>query len=114
MRIRSVFPIAIVAAGIMASASASAYAATDVPVLTHASFSKSQKNVNVSLRNDSGTPLELKVGEQVMSVDAGKTLALKVAVGTRIVMNTATATHPAGEVLTQANAAMNNATIVIR
>ena len=76
-------------------------------------FAKTQ-TVKVSLRNDSNSQMQLKVGDQVMSIDAGKTVAVKVPVGTRIVMNAATSTHQAGELIAEATTALDNATLAIK
>ncbi len=76
-------------------------------------FAKS-KTVKVALRNDSGSPLQLKVGDEIVSLDAGKSVALKLAVGTRIVVNAATDKHTAGELLAEVSAALDNTTLTIR
>ena len=61
------------------------------------------KTVKFSLRNDSGASLQLKVGDQIVSLDAGKTVALKLPVGTRILVNAATAKHQAGDLVAEAS-----------
>jgi len=95
-------------------ASAAVYAApTDVPSPAHIVLAKSQ-TVRVALRNDTGSQMQLKVGEQVVSLDAGKTIAIKAQVGARIVVNAATSTHPAGELIAEVIATMNNATVAIK
>ena len=76
-------------------------------------FAKTQ-TVKVSLRNDSSSQMQLKVGDQVMSIEAGKTVAVKVPVGTRIVMNTATSTHQAGELIAEATSELDNTTVAIK
>jgi hypothetical protein len=110
MKIRSAVAVVVAVAGL--SLSATVYAAPTVSSHVYAMFAKSQ-TVKVSLRNDSGSPLELKVGDQVVSLDAGKTVALKLAIGTRIVVNAATSKHKAGEVLAEASSALDNATLAI-
>jgi hypothetical protein len=112
MRIRSVFPIAVVVAGFMASAAAFA-APNNVPTVSRVAFAKTQ-TVKVSLRNDSDAQMQLKVGEQVVSLDAGKTVSMKLPVGTRIVMHAATGKHAAGELIAEATSALDNATVAIR
>jgi hypothetical protein len=77
-------------------------------------FAKTTKTVKVALRNDSGSPLQLKVGDDIVSLDAGKSVALKLAVGTRIVVNAATDKHPAGELLAEASASLDNTTLTIK
>lgn len=76
-------------------------------------FARTQ-NVKVALRNDSGSQMQLKVGEQVVSIDAGKTVSIKTEVGTRIVVNAATSTHQAGELLAEVTSQMDNATVSIK
>ena len=104
--------VALVVAGLCTPAVV--YAApgnSNVP--THVSFTKS-KTVKMTLRNDSGSPLELKVGEEVMSLDAGKAVAVKVPVGTRIVVNATTSKHQAGDLLAEATTSLDNTTIAIK
>jgi hypothetical protein len=49
-----------------------------------------------------------------MSIDAGRIVALKVPVGTRIVLNAATSTRQAGELIAEVNSSMDNATVSIK
>jgi hypothetical protein len=80
----------------------------------HAMFSKTKSTtVKLNLRNDSGSAMEVKVGEQVMTLDPGKPVALKLEVGTRIVANTATPSHPAGSLIEEVIKDHDGATIVI-
>ena len=104
--------VAIVAAGL--AVPAAVYAApvdspTSVPVM-----SAKSKTVKLALRNDSGSAVELKVGDQIMSLDAGKTVALKLPVGTRIVRNSSAPNHAAGELLAEASKDLNNSTIAFK
>src|SRR5260370_36970595 len=62
----------------------------------HAMFAKTKSTmVKLSLRNDSGSAMEVKVGDKVMTLDPGKPVTLNLEVGTRIVANSTTPTHPA-------------------
>jgi hypothetical protein len=58
--------------------------------------------------------MQLKVGEQIVSLDPGKTVAVKIPVGTRIVVNAATPKHPAGELIAEVTTALDNATVAIK
>jgi len=110
MRIR--LAIAVLVAGL--SVSAAVYAApADNPMPTHAMFSKS-KIVKMALQNESGSPVELKVGDQVVSLGAGKTVSMKLAVGTRIVASTATPKHQPGDLLVEVSDTLQDATLIIR
>ncbi len=112
MKVRNVVAISVALAGLSASSVLhAAPLAAAVPV--HAMFAKT-KMVKFTLRNDSGQPLELKVGENLMTLDAGKTVELKIPVGTRVVANAATATHPAGSLLAEASPELDSVTIGIK
>jgi hypothetical protein len=59
-----------------------------------------EKKIKFNLRNDTGAPLELKIGDQVATLKTGEVLPVKLPVGTRVVNDTATEHHPVGEVIT--------------
>src|ERR1700743_2751546 len=100
MRIRSVTAVATIVAGLgVPPAVFAAPANRNAPM--QVSFSKS-KTVKVALHNNSGTAMQLKVGDAVVSLDAGKTVELKLAVGTRIEVGAAAGKHQAGELLAEA------------
>jgi hypothetical protein len=107
----------ILATSIAALALAAAPALHASPVAinspVHAMFTKA-KTVQISFRNDSGTPLELKIGESVMKVDTGKTLSLKLPEGTRVITNTATPKLEAGALIAQVAAYLSGATVSIK
>jgi hypothetical protein len=112
MRIRSVVAVAAVIAGLCGPVAV--YAApvnSDAPV--HATSGK-DKVVKFSLRNGSGSPLELKVGDRVISLDTDKTVSLELPVGTRILVNAASPKHQAGELLAETSTAMDKTTLTIR
>ena len=73
----------------------------------HAMFAK-EKTVKFELRNDSKSSVELKVGENLMTLAAGKTLSLNLPVGTRIVANSGTPSHPAGTLIAQVTKQLND------
>ena len=79
----------------------------------HASFSK-EKTVSISFRNDTSAPLELKVGDSLMKVEAGKTLALHLPVGTKVVANTSTPNLAAGSLIAEVATFLNGATLSIK
>ena len=99
--------VTLCAAGATSPASA---AAVHAPM--HAMFSKT-KMIKLNLRNDTGSPVKLKAGDASVTLDAGKVMPLKLAEGTSITVEEATAHHPAGSVLTQVSTALEGATLVI-
>jgi hypothetical protein len=105
--------IAVVAASLLAAPAVYA-APANISSPVHAMFSKTKSTtVKLSIRNDSGTAMEVKVGDQVMTLDPGKPVTLKLEVGTRIVANTATPSHPAGSLIEEVIKDHDGATIVI-
>jgi hypothetical protein len=92
------------------------YAApASIPSPVHAMFSKTKTStVKLNLRNDSGSAIEIKVGDKVMTLDPGKPVSLNLEVGTRIVANTTTKSYAAGSLIEEVIKDHNGATIVIR
>jgi len=80
---------------------------------TAAFGSKSTKDVQLSLRNTTGSAIELRAGDSVMKIEAGKTLSVNLPAGTRITVNAATSNHAAGDLLIQVSDALKGATIAI-
>ncbi len=77
-------------------------------------FSKTKSTtVKLNLRNDSGSAMEIKVGDQVMTLDPGKPITLNLPVGTRIVANSATPNHAVGSLIEEVVSDHNGATISI-
>jgi hypothetical protein len=72
------------------------------------------KKVSMTLRNDSAAPMQFKVGDDIVNLDAGKAIALKVPVGTRICANQATATHQPGDLITQVSKDLDGATLHVK
>ncbi len=94
--------------------SEAAYAApAAVPLSLHAMFGKT-KMVNFNLRNDTAMPLKLKAGDTVMTIDAGKTLSVKLPAGTNVTTEEATAEKPAGTVVAQVTGDLSGVTISVK
>jgi hypothetical protein len=90
-------------------------ATTDISAPVHAMFGRTKTSmVKLSLRNDSGSAMEVKVGDKVMTLDPGKPVNLNLEVGTRIVANSATPNHAVGSLIEEVISEHNGATIVIR
>lgn len=66
----------------------------------NAMFAKG-KTVKLSLRNCSSSSVEVRVGEDLMTIAAGQTVSLNLPVGARIVANTNTSTVQAGTLITE-------------
>ena len=95
-------------------ASHAVYAApVALPLPLHAMFGKT-KMVSFNLRNDSATPLKLKAGDNVMTIEAGKTLNLKLPAGTSVTAEETTANYPAGTVIAQVSGDLSGVTIAVK
>jgi hypothetical protein len=106
--------VAVVASSLLAGPAVYA-APASIPTPVHAMFAKTKSTtVKLSLRNDSGSAIELKIGDKVMTLDPGKPVTLNLEVGTRIVANSTTPNHAAGSLIEEVISDHNGATIVIR
>ena len=87
------------------------------PVNLHTSvnamFAK-EKTVKLSLRNGSTSSVEVKVGEELMTLTAGQAVNLNLPVGTRIVANTDTSTVKAGTLITQVTKDLSGAVVTLK
>jgi hypothetical protein len=84
----------------------------NVTSATHAFFGKN-KVVKFSLRNQTGAPIELKAGDQTVTLESGKTTQFKLAPGTQVVTTTASGKREAGTIICQATPDMNDTTVVL-
>jgi hypothetical protein len=106
--------IAVVATSLLAAPAVyAAPASISSPI--HAMFTKTKStSVKLNLRNDSGSAMEVKVGDKVVTLDPGKPVTMNLEVGTRIVANTATPNHAVGSLIEEVVSDHNGATIIIR
>jgi hypothetical protein len=81
-----------------------------VPSL-HATYGKHM--VNLNLANSTSAPLDVKVGDTPMTIEAGKTVKISAAPGTKITLATASGTREAGVVLAEVSGDLSGATIRI-
>jgi hypothetical protein len=113
MKIRIAFAT-LLAATFFAAVPATYAAVGSIQSPVHAYF-HGEKKVKFSLSNETGAPLELKIGDQVTTLKAGEVLPVKLPVGTRITTNTATANHPAGSLIVEVSESMySNSTLSIK
>ena len=75
-------------------------------------FAKTQtQTVQFSLRNDSTADIQLRAGDDSLTVAAGKKLNVKLAAGPRIVTSSDTATRKAGDLVVEVTPSLSGATI---
>ena len=90
------------AAALLAAVPASYAAVGNTHSSMHAMFFHGDKKVKFNLSNQTGAPLELKVGDQVVTLQAGQVMPCKLPLGARVTTTAATDHHPAGEVIVEA------------
>jgi hypothetical protein len=81
----------------------------------HAMFFHGDKKIKFSIKNETGAPLELKVGDQVVTLQPGQVTPFKLPVGTRVTTSTATEHHKVGDLIVEVNPSMySNSTLTIK
>jgi hypothetical protein len=114
MKIRIAFA-ALLAPIFFAAVPASHAAVSTIHAPTHAMYFHGDKKIKFSLSNQTGAPLELKVGDQVVTIQQGQTVPLKLPVGTRITTNTATEHHKVGDLIVEVSSSMySDSTLTIK
>jgi hypothetical protein len=111
MHLRQILATSVTALALVSTTAVYA-APTSISSPVHAVFTNG-KMVKISFRNDSGAPLELKVGDNIMKVQTGATLSLKLPAGSKVITNTATPKLTAGSVVTEVAAYLDGATLAI-
>jgi hypothetical protein len=112
MRYRNLF-VATIAVAASLSTTPAVYAAISVHSPVNAMFGKT-KTIKFEISNDTASPMELKAGEEVIKVDAKKTMTVNLAPGTRITCNSATPAHEAGSLIAEVSNQLSGATIHIK
>jgi hypothetical protein len=107
----SLFIAALVATSFLSSQAINA-AVIHVPNPTHAMFANS-KPVQFSVRNDCNSTLELKAGDQIITVEAGKTVKVKILAGTKLITTKPTTHSEAGAVVVEVTDSLSGATVAI-
>jgi hypothetical protein len=113
MKIRIVFA-ALLAAIFFAAVPASHAAASSIHSPVRAYF-HGDKKIKFNIRNETGAPLELKVGDQVATIKPGEVVPFKLPVGTRVTTTTATEHHKVGDLIVEVSPSMySNSTLSIK
>lgn len=115
MKIRFASATVLAAAALFAALPAANAATLNVHSPMHAFFhSNGQKKIKFNLRNDTGAPLELKIGDKVETLKAEQILPLKLPVGTRVTANADAGRYHTGDVIVEVTENMyNDSTITL-
>jgi hypothetical protein len=93
------------------SAAFAAPASIHVPV--NAMFAKT-KTIHFKVLNDSNSSMELKVGDDIVKVDPGKTVNVNLPVGARVLCNSTTSLHEPGSVIAEVTNSLNGAIVHVK
>jgi hypothetical protein len=88
-------------------------APVDYTIPSGHSMATKTKTVTLLLRNDTGIAIEIRAGDTIMQLAAGKTISVKCPVGTTIVTDTATPHHKVGDVLVAVSTTLGGTTVAI-
>jgi hypothetical protein len=114
MKLRIAFA-ALLAATFFAAVPASYAAVSSIHAPVHAMYFHGDKKIKFNIRNETGAPLELKVGDQVTTIKAGEVQPFKLPVGTRVTTSTATDHHKVGDLIVEVTPSMySNSTLTIK
>jgi len=114
MKHHNLFTVVVVATSLLAVPATYA-APTSISSPVHAMFGKTKiSTVKLNLRNDTGSSLEVLVGDKPMTLEPGKLVNVEVPVGTRIIANSATPNHAVGSLIEEVIKDHSGATIAIR
>jgi hypothetical protein len=86
------------------------------PVAGFAPFnapSGKEKPVSLNFHNNTTEPIKIKAGASEMTVDPGKTVAVKLAVGEKVISQTDSPNYHVGDVLATAAKEFDNAVITL-
>lgn len=72
------------------------------------------KGIKLVLLNDTGAPIEVKAGDEVIKLEAGKPVTVNLPEGTRVTSNSTTANSEPGKLIAQISSSLNGATIHIK
>jgi hypothetical protein len=78
-----------------------------------ASLGGTAQTVSFNVANRSGADIELRAGDQFMTVAKGQTLPVKLAVGTRITTTTASDKREAGSIICEVSNTLKGNTVVL-
>jgi hypothetical protein len=93
---------------------AAAFAAPrNTPAPANAMFAKT-KTIHFKLLNDSNSAMEFKVGDDIIKLDAGKSLSVNLPVGARILCSSTTPLHQSGSVIAEVTNSLDGAIVHVK
>jgi hypothetical protein len=72
------------------------------------------KTIHFKLLNDSSSAMEFKVGDNIIKLDAGKSLIVNLPVGARVLCSSATPLHESGSVIAEVTDSLNGAIVHVK
>jgi hypothetical protein len=108
---RKLFSLALIAAAV--ALPVQAVFASSTPERVTVGYTGNQKMIKLSVRNTSSTPLDLRLGDQTVTIAPGKTMDLKLPVGTKITTASDTPRTPSGTLILEVSPANSNTLVSI-
>ena len=108
---RSMLSFALVAATTLASTPALQASPLHFPGKRPTAVFGSGKTIPLTLRNGSGSPMELRIGSETTTLASGEVRSVRMAEGTRVLSTENTAGHTAGSLLLEVGPNLKNATV---
>ncbi len=84
-----------------------------MPVSAMLGHASREKTVHFGLRNGTSAPLKLRCGDELMTVDPGKVVQVKLPVGSKITFAAASGSHAAGDVLEEVSSTLDGTTLAV-
>jgi hypothetical protein len=103
--------VAVIVTTLLAPSAIFAAPAIHSPV--NAMFSKT-KTIKFTLTNDSTSTMDLKVGDDLVKLDPGKSLSVSLPLGARVLANSETPFHQVGSVIAEVSNSLSGAIVHIK
>jgi hypothetical protein len=110
-RLNSLAVTAVAVALLAPSAVFAAPAGMNAP--SNTMFAKT-KTIHFKLLNDSSSAMEFKVGDNIVKIDAGKSLTVNLPVGARVLCSSATPLHESGSVIAEVTNSLDGAIVHVK
>ena len=106
--------LAVTVAAISLLAPSAVFAApSSISVPVNAMFAKT-KTIHFKVLNDSTSAMDLQVGDNIVKLDAGKSVDVNLPVGARVLCSSATPLHQQGSVIAEVTNSLNGAIVHVK
>ena len=111
MKRLNLLAVTVVTISLLAPSAVFAAPAGNTPA--NAMFAKT-KTIHFKLLNDSNSAMEFKVGDNIVKLDAGKSVTVNLPVGARVLCSSTTPLHESGSVIAEVTDSLNGAIVHVK